>query len=275
MIAALFQQMVNEKNEQRVGEQIFPDNFEIYIIIFSAVLLLFTALFIFSGKFREPIIRYVKNNRFFVIALGTYAAIYIAARFLFYKEIFGLLFFEDGIFENATAVFFLLAFFIFLSIFIKSNIKDNYTRFKVLLLGLFLFFVGMEEISWGQRLFDISTPEYLLERNYQLELTAHNLISARYYTYIYFVVSVCFLIFFAFSSTRYKSFFGVDTKYLPSEKFLGIALLLPLIAFVEREHFEFVISFVFFIYALQLLKNTRAGSQRISLGIGTNPNKAV
>jgi hypothetical protein len=38
----------------------------------------------------------------------------------------------------------------------------------------FLFGAG-EEVSWGQRIFGIETPEYIAERNVQGELTLHNL----------------------------------------------------------------------------------------------------
>lgn len=44
-----------------------------------------------------------------------------------------------------------------------------------LLLGLGLAFVSFEEISWGQRIFAIATPEYFDENNVQGELTIHNL----------------------------------------------------------------------------------------------------
>lgn len=50
----------------------------------------------------------------------------------------------------------------------------------VALLGAALFFVAMEEISWGQRLFGIETPEALAE-NVQGELTLHNLPKAQHY----------------------------------------------------------------------------------------------
>jgi len=36
-------------------------------------------------------------------------------------------------------------------------------------------FVAMEEISWGQRLFSVSTPGWLLQRNVQKEINIHNL----------------------------------------------------------------------------------------------------
>jgi hypothetical protein len=44
-----------------------------------------------------------------------------------------------------------------------------------LLLFISLFFAAGEEISWGQRLFNIETPQKFMERNVQDELTIHNL----------------------------------------------------------------------------------------------------
>jgi hypothetical protein len=40
--------------------------------------------------------------------------------------------------------------------------------------GLFCFAVGMEEISWGQRLLGFRPPVYFLEHNFQQELNVHN-----------------------------------------------------------------------------------------------------
>ena len=43
------------------------------------------------------------------------------------------------------------------------------------LLALGFAFVSFEEISWGQRIFKVATPEYFGENNVQGELTIHNL----------------------------------------------------------------------------------------------------
>jgi hypothetical protein len=43
------------------------------------------------------------------------------------------------------------------------------------LLGLVFFFVAGEEISWGQRIFDIESSEWLLENNAQGETNLHNM----------------------------------------------------------------------------------------------------
>ena len=48
-------------------------------------------------------------------------------------------------------------------------------RLILFFLGLGLFFVGGEEISWGQRIFDFGTPESLESRNVQGETSLHNI----------------------------------------------------------------------------------------------------
>lgn len=45
-------------------------------------------------------------------------------------------------------------------------------------LGLFCVFVAGEEISWGQRLFGFTPPEYFLTDNFQQELNVHNIVAS-------------------------------------------------------------------------------------------------
>jgi len=52
--------------------------------------------------------------------------------------------------------------------------RDRVTLVLAAGLGIALFVIGMEEISWGQRLFGFSTPESLAEMNWQSEFNLHN-----------------------------------------------------------------------------------------------------
>lgn len=88
---------------------------------------------------------------------------------------------EDGFFETAGALFFLLAGICFLiSFFIKKSPQKRFL-FKqkrnifFLLLGILFLFGFFEEISWGQRLLNIQTPLILEEINMQEEINFHNL----------------------------------------------------------------------------------------------------
>lgn len=87
---------------------------------------------------------------------------------------------EDHLFENLTAVYFLITSGLLVYSFFKLrpivNKKMYYVK-KLALLGMaFLFFFAAgEEISWGQRIFNIQTPEQVREVNVQQEITIHNL----------------------------------------------------------------------------------------------------
>lgn len=77
---------------------------------------------------------------------------------------------EDGFFENLTAICFLSAAIIFFMTFLNKK-EIIYLLFFL----VFLFGAG-EEISWGQRIFHIATPEYFEKNNLQDEISIHNLV---------------------------------------------------------------------------------------------------
>jgi hypothetical protein len=58
-------------------------------------------------------------------------------------------------------------------------------RFFYILTTLCSFFLAMEEISWGQRLFNIETPKTLEAINTQNEINIHNLESVQRYRHWY------------------------------------------------------------------------------------------
>lgn len=223
----------------------------LYIIIISSILLLAIMLYIFKKPFRLLIKRYIKKNFFFLTTFFSFYVIYLISRLFFPKTVFLILFKEDGVFEYLTTIFFLLAFVFFLLSLSKQ--KRKFINFYILILSLVCFFVGMEEISWGQRIFGVETPETIKKINYQDELTVHNLVAPDYHPQIYLVISILCLIFFSFANnTKYNALFWVHKKHLPSKKFISIAFLLPFIAIYNMEHFELILSFLFCIYAFQL-----------------------
>jgi len=84
---------------------------------------------------------------------------------------------EDGIVEWLTVLGLLLGSFVCFSRFAKLFRKKSiWFLFVTFGLGLFLFFAAGEEISWGQRIFGIATPEYFKENNAQQETNLHNLV---------------------------------------------------------------------------------------------------
>jgi len=83
---------------------------------------------------------------------------------------------EDGPVEDATAIAYLVAASIGLVSAYRcfSTSKVDYGIVLLALAGAF-FVVGMEEISWGQRLIGFETPSIVARHNAQGELSLHNL----------------------------------------------------------------------------------------------------
>lgn len=76
---------------------------------------------------------------------------------------------EDGFFEYLTFLFFASSGFLFLKTYFR-----NKNIWFLLLTILFLFGAG-EEISWGQRIFSFTNPEFIEEVNVQNEFNIHNI----------------------------------------------------------------------------------------------------
>jgi hypothetical protein len=88
---------------------------------------------------------------------------------------------EDGFFEAGGALMYLLASVILIYLYLKSKSGNDFVFLKTkrnlffLLLGLLFFLCFGEEISWGQRILNIDTPEFIAEINAQKEINVHNL----------------------------------------------------------------------------------------------------
>jgi hypothetical protein len=78
---------------------------------------------------------------------------------------------EDSVTESLSAVFYLTAAALFFVLWVKLGFRN------IFVLGYALLFlvVGGEEISWGQRIIGIQTPDSLAEVNVQRELNLHNI----------------------------------------------------------------------------------------------------
>lgn len=79
---------------------------------------------------------------------------------------------EDSFAEYTTAVAFLLS-----AVFFGVGARDasGLTRGILVLGALASFFIAGEEISWGQRILEVETPQAIADRNYQGETNFHNL----------------------------------------------------------------------------------------------------
>ena len=91
---------------------------------------------------------------------------------------------EDGVIETLGAIGFLVSSVGFGVAYLRSSrsrqdvkVPVGQTRKNIfyLLLSLMFLFGFLEEISWGQRIFHIETPDMIAERNLQREMNIHNL----------------------------------------------------------------------------------------------------
>jgi hypothetical protein len=83
---------------------------------------------------------------------------------------------EDSPIEILTALSYLIAFLIAFSLGrrLYRQAKFRYgIMYMVLAIGF--VFICMEEMSWGQRIFHLPTPEFFQKYNYQKEVNLHNL----------------------------------------------------------------------------------------------------
>jgi tetratricopeptide (TPR) repeat protein len=100
--------------------------------------------------------------------------------FLFIKLLFPdtyvLITEEDYVVENGQFLFYFISSILSLFVSIKL-IKNKLTVHGVLyvILSIGLFFIAMEEISWGQRIFNITTPDLFSKHNRQYEMNIHNM----------------------------------------------------------------------------------------------------
>jgi len=106
-----------------------------------------------------------------IFGLGIY---YANTDLTYFDEVYTV---EDGFVENGSAVFLFISSMLLLYRFFKL-FKHKGLFWKVGILGLaFIFFFGAgEEISWGQRIFNVQSSEYFIENNAQGETNLHNLV---------------------------------------------------------------------------------------------------
>lgn len=89
---------------------------------------------------------------------------------------FKRLFTEDSLFEYLTSIFYFQAGIVAIIIGWTFRREGRCTLAAAyFFLALGVFFVAGEEISWGQRILNIETPQAIVKINTQGELTIHNL----------------------------------------------------------------------------------------------------
>ncbi|MEM1436663.1 MAG: hypothetical protein AAGG11_21615 [Pseudomonadota bacterium] len=82
---------------------------------------------------------------------------------------------EDGVAEYLTALFFFLSAFGFLSLYLQyARPLPLWRGLVILAWAALMFFFAGEELSWGQRIIGMETPESIRATNAQNEFNFHN-----------------------------------------------------------------------------------------------------
>jgi len=106
-----------------------------------------------------------------IFGLGIY---YANTDLTYFDEVYTV---EDGFVENGSAIFLLSSSLLLLYRFFKLfKHKELFWKVGVLAMVFVFFFGAGEEISWGQRIFNVESSQYFLENNAQGETNLHNLV---------------------------------------------------------------------------------------------------
>ncbi len=172
---------------------------------------------------------------------------------------------EDGFVENLTSLFAFLSALILLYRLFTLAKKGALFYVTTIVMVLGFIFIAGEEISWGQRIFDIESPKIFLEKNAQEETNLHNmtvngvkinkLIFGKLLTIIIFI----YLVGFSFAYRKYATFKSLVDKWVIPIPFwyqtiaFILGALMTLVVDVPRssEVLELVATVVFFCIILK------------------------
>ena len=106
-----------------------------------------------------------------------FSSIIASTVFLFYysSTVYNLFVEEDGIIEYSTAIFLLSVSIYLINKLLKTVKVISSKNIGIIIFSIIFFFGFGEEISWGQRIFNIETPNFFIEDNLQSETNIHNL----------------------------------------------------------------------------------------------------
>jgi hypothetical protein len=177
---------------------------------------------------------------------------------------------EDNFLEWATAILLIIAGII--SLVSALQIRQNQDLFFwfFLIFSILCILASLEEISWGQRLLGVESPEYFLEASDQGEINIHNIIQ-KYtqnikifnFTYSFKTKHLTGLITFIYGTcfpllaknpkvndllTRYQ--IVIPNRLLAFSFFIGSILMIDIPTGEEEEIGEFLLSICIFLFML-------------------------
>ncbi len=205
-----------------------------------------------------------QSTEFEQTALALLFTIVLIGIVLFYKNVSAYKSYvgEDRIVEWLTVIALFNCFIINIKRFFQliSLRSSRFLTFLILFSLMFLFGAG-EEISWGQRIFNIQSPDFFMKYNSQNETNIHNLVfhsvrinklifSSLLGVFIFFYLLV--LPFFYNKKEKIKNF--IDSAAIPVPRIYHIVTYMILIIIIDLfkapdkwELLELVGSFMFFL----------------------------
>jgi hypothetical protein len=173
---------------------------------------------------------------------------------------------EDGFVEGGSAIFLFISSMLLLYRFFKLfKYKDLFWKIGILAMAIIFFFGAGEEISWGQRIFNVESSEYFLENNAQGETNLHNMvvdgtkINKLIFSQLLTVVLVIYLIFTPFLFRKYNWVKNLANKFaVPIVQWhhtisflVGTALLVFISSNRKWEIYELAFSVIFLLIFLK------------------------
>jgi hypothetical protein len=138
---------------------------------------------------------------------------------------------EDRLVESGSAIWWFLAAAILLFGVVKRLARHRTVDFHLLfyvLLVLFFIVCGGEEISWGQRLFNLETFEIFKKFNIQGENNLHDIGSISIFANFFFVVTLIFFLIIPILTKRYaqlKSYLNYYSFPIPNRWVVFVFLI--------------------------------------------------
>jgi hypothetical protein len=159
---------------------------------------------------------------YFLAILLTDALILLAYYEAEYQLLLHYLLMEDSFYEIGTVLLYAIAaIFGFHALWRKRNDRlKRPDRAIVLGVSLLLIFAVMEELSWGQRLFDFKPTPFFMKHNLSKEINVHNLFPSPVEEVIIFTTVYIFFILMPLVI----QLFSLDKRFSP---FAGLAKYMP------------------------------------------------
>lgn len=189
-----------------------------------------------------------------IFGLGIYFA---NTNLIYFDEVYTV---EDGYVENGSAIFLLSSSLLLLYRFFKLfKQKKFFWKVGILAMAVVFFFGAGEEISWGQRIFNLESSQYFIENNAQGETNLHNMvvgetkINKLIFSQLLTVVLVIYLIITPFLYRKFEWIKNLANKFaVPVVQWhhtiaflIGTGLLLFITSNRKWEIYEFAFSVIF------------------------------